>query len=164
MRELTPELINKMLKNYLRAYATVRVFLVSLSPHPLLVCASISTTEFLSDVWLSSSFLKTPGPTSCQDTLRSSLGCEHSYCADLTRYFVTTPFGSTGAFHVTRIYFAKPATLNSAGGPGSKRRNKKWQFNWLLKERTFSLGLTLIMIVKLACLNPFNPNSDQSKR
>ena len=32
-----------------------------------------------------------------------------------------------------------------------------------LIERTFSPGLTLIVIVKLACLNPFNPNSDQSK-
>ena len=50
MRELTPELINKMLKNYLRAYATVRVVFLTLSPHPLLVSASISTTEFLSDV------------------------------------------------------------------------------------------------------------------
>ena len=152
-----------MLKNYLRPYATVRVVFLSCSPQPLLVSACISTKEFLSDVWLSSSFLKTPGPTSCPDTSRSSLGREHSYCADLTLYFVTTPFGSTGAFHITRIYFAKAETLTCDGGPGSKRRNKKWQFNWLWKERTFSLGLTLIMIVKLVYLNPFNPNSDQSK-
>ena len=32
-----------------------------------------------------------------------------------------------------------------------------------LIERTFSPGLTLTVVVKLACLNSFNPNSDQSK-
>ena len=38
-----------------------------------------------------------------------------------------------------------------------------WQFNWLWKERTFYPDLTLIVVVNLACLNPFNANSDQGK-